>query len=173
MAPILVFSAEEIWAHIPERPGKAESIHMTTLPTVHTEWKDDALQKNWEFLLNVRAEVTKALEAARARKLIGHPLDAALTLSVPEDKYTALASYAEELRSIFIVSQTALVQDEKFENAYVSEDVEGLQVLVERAAGDKCERCWVHDTTVGSFDDQPTICGRCKASLEKMGFNEK
>jgi len=168
MAPILVFSAEEIWAHMPDRPGKEESIHMTTLPRVHTEWKNETLQKNWEKLLEVRAEVTKALEAARAQKLIGHPLDAAVTISVSKAQHDVLAPYAEELRSVFIVSQTALVRDAKFDNAYVSEDIEGLQVLVERAAGEKCERCWVHDTSVGTFDDHPTICNRCKLSLEEI-----
>ncbi len=168
MAPILVFSSEEIWAHMPDRPGKAESIHMTTLPKVHAEWKNEDLQKNWENLLSVRAEVTKALEAARARKLIGHPLDAAVTISVPKAQHAVLAPYAGELRSIFIVSQTALVIDAKFDNAYESEEIEGLQVLVERAAGEKCERCWVHDTSVGTFDDHPRICNRCKSSLEEM-----
>ncbi len=168
MAPILVFSAEEIWAHLPDRPGKEESIHMATLPKAHTEWTDEVLQKNWERLLAVRGEVTKALEAARARKLIGHPLDAAVTLSVKEELHAALAPYTEELRSIFIVSQATLVADVNFDDAYTSAEVEGLQVLVERAAAKKCERCWVHDITVGTFDDHPTICHRCKDSLEEM-----
>ncbi len=168
MAPILAFTAEEIWAYMPDRPDKEESIHMACLPQVHAEWKDEALRESWETLLAVRAEVTKALEAARARKLIGHPLDAAVTLSAPATVHAALEPHAEELRSILIVSQALLVLDKDLDDAYVCQEIQGLRIKVEKAAGEKCERCWVHDTTVGRFSEHPTICHRCKTSLEAI-----
>jgi isoleucyl-tRNA synthetase len=170
MAPILVFSAEEIWAHMPVQSHREKSIHLTSLPTVRAEWKNEALQKNWERLLLVRGEVTKALELARSSKLIGHPLDAAVTISVPKDMHTQLAPYSEELHSIFIVSQASLVMDEDFEDSYKSEVVDGLKVLVKRSEGEKCERCWIRDISVGTVNDHPTICNRCKSSLEQMGL---
>jgi isoleucyl-tRNA synthetase len=168
MAPILAFTAEEIWAHLPAYPGKAESVHLAAMPVVREAWRDNALQANWEKLLAVRGEVTKALEAARIRKLIGHPLDAAVTLSAPEELYAALAPFADQLRAVFIVSWAGLERQVQLENAFTSEDVEGLQILVERAAGEKCERCWVHEPSVGSCGDHPTICNRCKNALERI-----
>ena len=170
MAPILVFSAEEIWAYMPETSRREESIHLTSLPAVHTEWKDQVLQKNWERLLILRGEVTKALEVARSSKLIGHPLDAAVTISVPKDLHMKLAPYSKELHSIFIVSEASLVVDEDFEDAFKSEVVEGLKVHVKRATGEKCERCWIRDTSVGSVNEHPTICNRCNSSLEQMSL---
>ena len=74
--------------------------------------------------------------------------------------------YAKELRTIFIVSKAEIVCEESLSGAYVSEEVSGLQVRIEPAVGDKCERCWVHDLTVGTIADHPTICQRCKDQLD-------
>ena len=109
-----------------------------------------------------------ALEAARTKKLIGHPLDAAVTISVTGDAYDKLQPFAAELRSILIVSRASLVTGEAPENAFRSDDVDGLLIGVAPAPGDKCERCWVHDTTVGSHSEQPTICQRCQDALEQI-----
>nr|MBL0715976.1 isoleucine--tRNA ligase [Desulfobacterales bacterium] len=79
MAPILAFTAEEVWQYIPAVPDKPASVHGAPMPTVKPEWQDEALADKWRHLLAVRGEVTSALEAARSAKLIGHPLDAALT----------------------------------------------------------------------------------------------
>ena len=74
----------------------------------------------------------------------------------------------DDLRYIFIVSEAQLLKDQKLEGAFVSKDVEGLSIRVEKASGEKCERCWVHDTSVGSNSEQPTICNRCQNALAKM-----
>jgi isoleucyl-tRNA synthetase len=168
MAPILAFTAEEIWQHMPARRGKAESVHMVSLPEVRHDWKDETLQQRWQLLLNIRAEVAKALETARNKKEIGHALDAAVTLSTSPELYSALAPYEAELRSIFIVSKARLLPQEQLENAYRSEDVKGLAIAVAPAGGDKCERCWVHEPSVGSYSEHPTICKRCKSALEQL-----
>jgi isoleucyl-tRNA synthetase len=76
--------------------------------------------------------------------------------------------FADDLRYIFIVSEVELVNDKKLEGAFVSEDVERLSIRVEKASGEKCGRCWVHDTSVGTNSDHPTICNRCKDALAKM-----
>jgi isoleucyl-tRNA synthetase len=116
----------------------------------------------------VRGEVTKVLEAARIKKLIGHPLDAGVTLSAKADLYNALRPYSDDLRSIFIVSKVKLVKDQLLQGALASDEVDGLSILVELAPGQKCERCWVHDTTVGTDAQQPAICDRCRKALSKM-----
>jgi isoleucyl-tRNA synthetase len=168
MAPILPFTSDEIWQFMPPGDGRNHSIHLVLLPEVSAELKDDVLAKRWEYLLKVRGEVTKALETARAQKLIGHPLDAAVTVSAKGEAYDKLLPFATDLRSLLIVSQASLVKDEPMPGAFRSEDLEGLLIGVTRAAGDKCERCWVHDTTVGSYSEQPTICHRCKDALDQV-----
>jgi isoleucyl-tRNA synthetase len=168
MAPILPFTADEIWQYLPSQNSDRSSIHMSLLPEVNTVFIDDALAARWEYLLSIRGEVTKKLEEARAQKLIGHPLDAAVTISAGGDAYDALQPYAAELRSLLIVSQATLVKDDAVKGASESSGVEGVHIQVEAAPGEKCERCWVHDTTVGTNKKQPTVCQRCQVALTQI-----
>jgi isoleucyl-tRNA synthetase len=168
MAPILPFTSDEIWQYLPAKNGRQSSIHLTSLPEINPAFKDDALFQRWEFLLKIRSEATKALEEARAKKLIGHPLDASITISAKGDVYEALQPYADKLRSLFIISQAYLVKDEALKGALRSEEIDGMLIRVEPAAGEKCERCWVHDTSVGSHSEQATICDRCRHALAGM-----
>jgi isoleucyl-tRNA synthetase len=165
MAPILPVTAEEIWQHMPAAADKAVSVHMARLPAPQAEWLDAELAERWEQLLAVRGEVTKALEAARAQKLIGHALDAAVTLSADAELCGRLARYAPDLRSLFIVSAAELAPDAPMEGAFESAEIKGLKVRVQPAAGEKCQRCWVYETTVGQNPEHPTICGRCARAL--------
>jgi isoleucyl-tRNA synthetase len=165
MAPILPFTSDEIWRYMPEHSGKDASIHLASLPDVNHEWQDESLAERWNLLLQVRGEVTKALEEARAQKRIGHPLDAAVTISANDDLFAALGPFEGDLRALLIVSKALLVKAEKIELAFKSSEIEGLEILVQPAEGEKCERCWVYDTTVGSDDQQPTICNRCRQAL--------
>ena len=168
MAPLLPFTADEIWKHMPGFKDKASSVHLTLLPAVNSQWKDESLAQKWEKILQVRAEVTKALEKARTEKRIGHPLDAAVIISAEEDLYNALKPYAEDLRFIFIVSKVTLLKNEGVDASFKSENVAGLSIKIEVAEGEKCERCWVHETSVGSNKEQPSICGRCQQALAEM-----
>ncbi|MCP4690907.1 MAG: isoleucine--tRNA ligase [Desulfobacterales bacterium] len=172
MAPILPFTAEEIWKYMPDRPGKEESVHMAARIEPNPAWKDNDLAARWKRLLDVRAEITKALEEARAAKRIGHSLDAAVTISAPADLYEAMAPYAEELRAMYIISSAALTKEEKLADAYISEEIEGLEIAVQQADAEKCQRCWVHDPSVGQDASHPAICDRCKGALGRMGALE-
>ncbi len=169
MAPILPFTADEIWQYMPVRKDKEANIHLALLPEVNDAFVDDGLAERWEFMLRVRGEATRALEEARAQKLIGHPLDAAVTISVKADTYELLEPFAADLRSLLIVSEASLVKDAAPEGAFVSKDIEGLRIGVAPAPGEKCERCWVHDTTVGAHSEHATICQRCREALEQIG----
>jgi isoleucyl-tRNA synthetase len=169
MAPILPFTAEEIWGFIPNREAKEESVHLVSLPVVKAEWKNAELSKRWEYLLNVRGEVSKALEEARTRKLIGHSLDSSVIISGDADTYKKLSEYKDDLRSVFIVSKISFIQENEAEiengSKYESSEVEGLSVLVVPAPGEKCERCWVRDPSVGTIAEHPTICARCGEAI--------
>ncbi|MBI9092491.1 MAG: isoleucine--tRNA ligase [Desulfobacterium sp.] len=168
MAPILSFTAEEVWSHMPEVDGRPESVHLSELPVVNDAWKDDALAAEWEKILELRAEVTKALEEARTAKLIGHPLDACIAIKAPTDELKALlAGFGEDLRDIFIVSSAALT-DTLDGDCYMSKDMEGLGIQVTKAEGVKCSRCWKYDTTVGDEACHEGACKRCSTALDTI-----
>jgi isoleucyl-tRNA synthetase len=168
MAPLLPFTADEIWRFMPDAPAKAESIHLTSLPTPEPAWRDETLGREWETLRAVRGEVSRALEAARAAKTIGHSLDAAVTLHAEGENFELLNRHAGDLRAILIVSEAALSL-EPIEDGFRSEEIPGLVIRVTPSGAEKCERCWVHDPTVGESADHPTICNRCETALTAMG----
>ncbi|MBU0987012.1 MAG: isoleucine--tRNA ligase [Proteobacteria bacterium] len=168
MAPILSFTAEEIWKYMPNHDNIESSVHLASLPVVRAEYKDSDLAAKWNRILQVRAEVTKALEEARVQKLIGHSLDAAITIYATQDLYDALYPYADELKTVFIVSGFSLVQGGKPAGAYESPEIDGLSIQVMPSAAEKCERCWIHDASVGTGSAHPTLCNRCRDALEKI-----
>ncbi|CAN2039972.1 Isoleucine--tRNA ligase [Candidatus Magnetomoraceae bacterium gMMP-15] len=167
MAPVLCFTSEEIWKYMPETPVKQRSVHLTNFPEVSDVWFNEELAVKWDMILKLRGEVTKAIEEARAKKLVGHPLDACVTVSASGEIYNLILPYSEELRSIFIVSKASLVNKD-LTDAYKSESLKGVSIKVESAQGDKCERCWIHDPSVGSSEEYPNTCERCQKSLKEI-----
>jgi isoleucyl-tRNA synthetase len=161
-------TAEEIWQHMPDWNGKEESVHLASLPTALEQWEDEALGKNWSLLLDIRSEVTKALEAARAEKRIGHPLDAAVTLYAAGDHEAVLAKYCSDLRDLFIVSAVEVVSSGGHSGGRPAEEVDGLSIRVDPAQGTKCQRCWVHDPSVGTVAAHPEVCSRCARKLAEI-----
>ena len=135
---------------------------------MNTEWKNDALAKKWEKMIAVRGEVTKALEEARVKKLIGHPLDAVGYHPDQGDLLALLDSYANELKNIFIVSRVQLTQETLTGDVYAGETKEEINILIQAATDQKCERCWIYDPTVGEHSEHPTICTRCSTALAEL-----
>ncbi len=172
MAPILSFTAEEVWQLLPKSQAWAESIHLTTLPEVEDIYLDQDLEKRWQLLLQVRGEVSKALEMARKNKLIGNSLEAAVTLHASADLLNFLKAHLSQLKDIFIVSQVAL-SDVPLPEAFVSQELAGLHILVTRAAGNKCERCWVYDLNTGKGPRFSSVCPRCHDVLEIISGSAK
>lgn len=161
IAPVLSFTADEIWQ---EMPGRNEaSVHLAGFPRFEASLVDNDLEARYERLLKVRAEVSKALELARNEKRIGSSLEARVVLGVPQDFQELLNCYAEELPALFIVSQVAL--SEPFSDGIAAENISGLRIRIEPAAGGKCERCWNYATSVGEWGAHPGICHRCRAAL--------
>jgi len=155
MAPILSFTTEEVWQHLPGEKEKEISVHLTLFPEVREEYMDQALEERWERIWEVREAVTKALEVARREKKIGLSLDAHVRLSLPDKLYSIIKPYENELKSIFIVSSVAL-----------HPGGDEIKVEVARAEGKKCERCWNYDLSVGRDSRHPTICERCLRVLD-------
>ncbi len=168
MAPILPFTADEIYKHMPQGPDVKESIHLENMVALKDEWKDQALSDKWENIRALRAEVTKALEEARKEKLIGHPLDAAIEIQLADGELkTQVENLTEKLNDIFIVSQATLVS-ELDDTVYQGKEIDGLAIKVNKASGEKCGRCWRYDTTIGEDTEHPTACLRCASVLKKI-----
>jgi len=157
MAPVLSFAAEEVWGYIPRRGDEAESVHLTEFPKVDETYVDEVLAERWERLLRIRDEGLRALEEARKRKLIGNAVEAKVEIQASPALLPFLQSYEKDLCTILIVSALELKP--------APPDGPELSVVVHRAPGQKCERCWTYRETVGSSRDHPTICDRCVAVL--------
>jgi len=162
-APVLSFTADEVWRYMPQR-GE-ESVHLAEFPPLMPEQKDDTLVERWERIMTVRGEVSKALEQARVKKVIGHSLDAAVAIAAPPELRDFLAQYDAELKSIFIVSKVELVESLAGES-YAAETVPGLSIGVTAAPGEKCERCWCYDEEIGKDAEHSTICPKCLKAVK-------
>ena len=125
------------------------------------------LLERWDRFIQLREEVSKALEIARQEKLIGTALEAHVTLDADDPEIIDfLRSFGDDLPFLFITSQVSFgpVGD----NAFRSEAVPGLSVEVHRADGEKCERCWNYTTDVGSDAAWSSICSRCGQNVREI-----
>ena len=104
IAPVLSFTAEEIWDYIPAFTGKEDSVHLSAMPSVDTAFKDEGLKVKWERILALKQEVSKVLEGARREKVIGHPLDAKVKLVADGDTLAFLKDVEPFLEDVFICS---------------------------------------------------------------------
>ncbi|HXX43422.1 MAG TPA: isoleucine--tRNA ligase [Candidatus Acidoferrales bacterium] len=171
IAPILVFTSEEIWKFLPQTASSAASVHMSNFPAPeHFEIAlDEKRAKEWDRLLAVREEVLKAMEPVRAAKTISAGLEAKVTLADPlfGDLGALLKKYFHELPALFIVSQVEVAEG-PIKDAASAAGIPALQIKVERALGSKCDRCWNYSTHVGENADFPTFCERCVAALDEI-----
>ena len=164
ISPVLSFTADEIWERIPEALKEEESVHLSKWIEANPEYLNEELAKKWDKIARLRREVNKKLEAERQTGLIGHSLDARVLLNIANDEYSFIKDYTEnEVSDLFIVSQVKFVNDNLAES-----EIEGISISVEKASGEKCERCWKYDEEVGHNHNHPDVCPRCANVLEKM-----
>ena len=157
VAPILCFTAQEIWSYIPKLEGMQEYVCWERMPEAKSD-EDTAFDAKWAKIIAVRDDVKKVLEQARADKTIGSSLEAAVTLYCSDEMYDFLnAIPMDELADLMIVSHVDLVKGE----GGVKGLTEGLGMSVAHAAGNKCLRCWKFDTAVG----EDGLCPRCAKVL--------
>ena len=157
VAPILCFTAQEIWSYIPKLEGMQEYVCWERMPEAKSD-EDAAFDAKWAKIIAVRDDVKKVLEQARADKTIGSSLEAAVTLYCSDEMYDFLnAIPMDELADLMIVSHVDLVKGE----GGVKGLTEGLGMSVAHAAGNKCLRCWKFDTAVG----EDGLCPRCAKVL--------
>ena len=163
VAPILCFTAEEIWQNMPHTASEdTASVFLNKMPEYDEALCFAEVAEKWNHLFELRDDVMKALEIARADKMIGKSLDAKVTVWTESDEqYDVLNAFADQLALIFITSGATLIKGKAPENAF-SDTESGLAVLVEPADGDKCDRCWMFVTDAFKDDEGGCLCPRCR-----------
>ncbi|MFP5111205.1 isoleucine--tRNA ligase [Bacillaceae bacterium C204] len=158
VSPILSHTADEVWKFIPS--VTEESVQLTDLPEYQELKNADALEEKWTGFMNLRDDVLKALEEARNQKVIGKSLTAKVTLYVNEKSRTLLDSIEENMKQLFIISgfEVAGTYEEAPENAV---KLETAAIVITKAEGETCERCWIVTPEVGQDSEHPTLCPRC------------
>ena len=174
VAPLMCFTADEVWAYLPSAVDgghRETSVHLAKFiapDDLRKGLSEKHLQRlqNWPRLIEVRDEVLKALETARKGKYIGSPLEAKVRLATQTELLPLLEEYQALLPTLFIASQVEVGKD-TLQGAYESQ-IPGLRVRIEKASGQKCERCWNYSPRVGEDRRYPTACERCSAALREI-----
>lgn len=163
LTPVLAFTTEEIWQYMPHRAeDDIESIQLNSWPQVNEMYLDTQLAEKWEKIFELRSDVSKALEIARANKTIGHSLNAKVTLYADGENLEFIKSIESDLVTVFIVSAVEIKNlADAPAAAQNGEEMPEIKVSVEQAPGDKCERCWMFSEFVGEDEKHPTLCKRC------------
>ena len=162
LAPVLCFTADEIWLAMPHGENEdARAVALNDMPEANAALRlSESEEAHWSKVMRVRADVNKALELARAEKLIGKPLDARVTLYVSEAAEGPFAELeGEDLAPLCIVSELKIVHGAG--EGVRGENFDGLTVHVEPSALPRCARCWTRSATVGTSEKHPTLCARC------------
>jgi isoleucyl-tRNA synthetase len=167
IAPVLVFTSEEIWRYLPKAKGDQLSVHMALFPaenelSTRAETKSSA---DWEKLYSFRSEVLQDLERARNQKSINSSLEAKVRIRSKGPFFDLLQRHLKELPELLIVSQVEVLP---FDGPVHSDHSEPFHVEVLRAEGKKCERCWNYSTRVGENPRYPTVCERCTEALAEI-----
>jgi isoleucyl-tRNA synthetase len=165
VAPLLSFTADEIWQYLPALSNRLPSVHLERFPEPASlaATIDARFMSDWATLLLLRDEALKSLEEARKEKLIGKALDARLVLEVPEAIGPVLERYRGSLKELLNVSQVEVMTGPSSE----------IIATTLQADGKKCERCWNYSVHVGEDWRWPTVCERCSAALAEMGLSQE
>jgi isoleucyl-tRNA synthetase len=168
IAPILSFTADEVWQYLPTLEGREPSVHLALFPDVAdiVPGRVAGLEEDWAQLLRIRELVNIELEALRANKAIGKGLDAAVTLITTQgsDEGMILRRYEDALPEFFNVSQVTV------QSIGAIKDAAAIIAKAEVASGAKCERCWRVVPDVGSDSRWPSVCARCAEALGAINF---
>ncbi|MGI6308888.1 MAG: isoleucine--tRNA ligase [Dethiobacteria bacterium] len=167
IAPVLSFTAEEVWSYIPFK--EKESVLLNAWPELPDCYENEELAARWELLLHLREESNKALEAARREKLIGSSLQAAVELYPDEELYPKLAAYSTLLPALLIVSSCRLHEPgtKLPADGLTTAQELNLRLKIQRAPGEKCQRCWMYSPTVGQNEEHEEVCSRCQEILDR------
>lgn len=170
MAPVLAYTAEEIWKYLPGTDGMEASVHLVEWPELPPQYDDDELAIKWDRLLAVRSEVARGLEHLRRQGVIGQSLEAQVELYAKKGLWDFLQENEELLADLFIVSRVVLYSwtGEPPKDTDVSTEIDGLAIGVKIVGGQKCERCWKYSEGVGETGENLSLCPRCARVVSEL-----
>ncbi|MDE3187692.1 MAG: class I tRNA ligase family protein, partial [Acidobacteriota bacterium] len=160
VAPILSFTADEVWEHLPAVAGREASVHLVQFPKPEEIFSENPtkLLDEWKQIFAARDEALRVLEEARQAKRIGKGLEAALQIAASGEMLALLQRHAEGLKEIINVSAVTVVAGDK------------LSVTALPASGHKCARCWNFMPEVANYGIWQNVCTRCHGALTEMGI---
>ncbi len=164
IAPILSFTAEEIWGRLPETDKDAESVHLTNWYTDNDEYINEELDTKWNTIIKLRKVANKYLEKARQGedRIIGNALDAKVSLAIKDEELKSFINANLELiETVLMVSKLEVV--ENTDESYSQDDEMDVNIKITHADGHKCERCWKYSTEINAPEE--VICPRCAEVL--------
>ena len=169
IAPILSFTADEIWQNIPGK--RAVSVLLTDFSDSVTEFAEaqNFSDQFWRQIMVVKTAVNKELESKRAEKQVGSGLSAEVYLYCDQELEAMLNQLGQELRFVLIVSHTFIHSLDSAHDEAVDTDIPGLKLYVSPSIHTKCERCWHHSEDVGEVTEHPALCRRCIENIEGEG----
>ena len=172
MAPILSFTADEIWGYLPQTATPraefvfTEEFYEGLFGLGENEKLDDAY---WQQLIKVRSEVNRVLEIARNDKVIGGGLEAEVTVYANDEYRALLEQLGNELRFVLITSKAEVKPLADKPADVATGELEGIAVSVARSHGEKCPRCWHYSDKIGVNPEHPTLCPRCVENVAGNG----
>lgn len=169
LAPILVFTADELWEHLPGE--REESVFLTTWYEGLFELDETELMNRdyWKTVLSMREVVSKELEELREKGVIGSALDAEVQLYCDESLFSQLSKLGDELRFVLITSDAEVFSINDAPEQSIMTEMDGLKLVVRASDKSKCTRCWHKRSDVGVEPDHPELCGRCVENIEGGG----
>ena len=162
---MLSFTAEEIYEAMPKDAGtrSVASVHLLDWLVAPEDWNNKEIEEKFERLVAIRPVVLKAIEEKRKAGEVGSSLEAKILIkTASQSEYDYLRKHEDTLPSVFIVSQAAA---EHVANAGT------LEIVVQKADGHKCGRCWNYRTDVGNDPEHPGLCGRCTANVKEYAHD--
>ena len=169
MAPVLSFTAEEVYQNLPEQLRTNETVFGMRYAFPEQDIISAEEKARWEMIVQLRNEITRAIEPERKNGVLGHSLDSRITVFAPEELLREIKIEEHYLRETFIVSQI-LLDDAKNapQTSYQGQEMEEIRILVETAKGEKCARCWTFSENLGSNPEHPQACPRCTQILHQL-----
>jgi isoleucyl-tRNA synthetase len=183
VAPILSFTADEVWEYLPKVEGREASVHLAPFPKPEEIFSEDPapVLEEWKLLFNIRDQVLRLLEEARQEKLIGKSLEAEVEFLVTGEILDVLRRHESGLKELLNVSKVDVI-DASGKAKYTGPPQEGqlyktqtstdfLSFAVYAASGHKCARCWNFMPDVSDYGIWHDVCGRCQSALREMGID--
>ncbi len=166
IAPILSFTADEVWQQLPHVEGREGSVHLALFPDMLEIIPGSVreIEEDWAQLLLMRESAMKSLEEARAAKIIGKGLEASVSLRATGNSFALLEKYRASIPELLNVSAIEIA------GALAPGDANPIVAVATPSSAPKCERCWRYVPDVGDSPDYPTVCLRCADALAAIGY---